>query len=118
MTTGTGKRKLEYKKKTLDAVDDINLEEYTDYDNIKNPFNFRSWWNTLIAASDAPYSIRTKIYEKAVSYLPGSYKLWYHYLKEARDNIKRYPVQDKRFEVINELHERALIFMNKVIISC
>ena len=61
-----GKKKMQYNKKidSFGTMDDINLEEYTDvlrmlnqYDNIKNPFNFRSWWNTLIAASDAPYAV-------------------------------------------------------------
>ncbi len=57
------------------------------------------------------------IYEKALQYLPGSYKLWFNYLKEARENLKPIPIYDKRYEVLNELHERALIFMNKVIIN-
>ncbi len=54
------------------------------------------------------------IYEKALQYLPGSYKLWYNYLREARENLTSIPIYDKRYEVLNELHERALIFMNKV----
>ena len=24
------------------------ISEYTNYDNIQNPLNFKSWWNTLI----------------------------------------------------------------------
>jgi pre-mRNA-splicing factor SYF1 len=40
--------------------------------------------------------------------------LWFNYLKEARDYIKQYSVNDRRYNVINELHERALVFMNKM----
>jgi len=49
-----------------------------------------------------------------LKFLPGSYKLWYNYLKEAREYVKQWSVDDKRYEVINDLHERALIYMNKM----
>ena len=54
------------------------ISSYTSYDNIKNPLNFKSWWNTLISSTDAPYHIRVQIYEVALSHLPASYKLWYN----------------------------------------
>ena len=90
------------------------ISEYTNYDNIQNPLNFKSWWNTLLGASDAPYHIRVKLYETALSYLPASYKLWYNYLKEAREYISQFQLPDKRYEIINNLHERALIYMAKM----
>lgn len=60
--------------------------------------------------------VRVKIYETALRYLPGSYKLWFHYLKEAREYTSQFAVNDRRLSIINELHERALIFMNKVLL--
>lgn len=58
--------------------------------------------------------IRIRIYESALKFLPGSYKLWFNYLKEAREYVSQWSVDDKRYEVINDLHERALIYMNKM----
>jgi pre-mRNA-splicing factor SYF1 len=40
--------------------------------------------------------------------------LWYNYLKEAREYVKQWSVDDRRYEVINDLHERALIYINKM----
>ena len=59
-----------------------DISEYTNYDNIQNPYNFKSWWDTLSSSKEAPFSIRKKIYLISLHYLPGSYKLWYNYLKE------------------------------------
>ena len=90
------------------------ISSYTSYDNIKNPLNFKSWWNTLISSTDAPYHIRVQIYEVALSHLPASYKLWYNYLNESRTYIKQFSLKDPRYDVINNLHERALLYMCKM----
>lgn len=92
-----------------------NISEYTSYDNIKNPYNFKSWWNTISASTDAPYEARVKIFEAALHYLPASYKIWFNYLSEAREYVSsRYNPYDKRYDVINDLHERALITLHKM----
>ena len=92
-----------------------NISEYTSYDNIKNPYNFKSWWNTISASTDAPYEARIKIFEAALHYLPASYKIWFNYLSEAREYVSsRYNPYDKRYDVINDLHERALITLHKM----
>ena len=91
-----------------------NISDYTSYDNIKNPYNFKSWWNTIASSTDAPYETRTQIYEAALHYLPASYKIWFHYLTEAREHIMTFPLYDRRYEVINNLHERALLTMHKM----
>ena len=109
------KTSLIEKKKQLNLLSlNEQISQYTNYDNIQNPLNFKSWWNTLLGSSEAPYNIRVRLYETALSYLPASYKLWYNYLKEARENILNYQLPDKRYEVINNLHERALIYMSKM----
>ncbi len=45
--------------------------------------------------------------------MPGSYKLWFNFLKESRLYVKQFDLikQPEFYEVINELHEQALVFM-------
>ena len=92
-----------------------DISEYTNYDNIQNPYNFKSWWDTLSSSKEAPFSIRKKIYQVSLHYLPGSYKLWYHYLKEEREYVKsNYNIPNKHYEEVNRIHEQALIYMMKM----
>ena len=92
-----------------------DVSEYTNYDNIQNPYNFKSWWDTLSSSKEAPFSIRKKIYQVSLHYLPGSYKLWYHYLKEEREYVKsNYNIPNKHYEEVNRIHEQALIYMMKM----
>ena len=92
-----------------------DISEYTNYDNIQNPYNFKSWWDTLSSSKEAPFSIRKKIYLVSLHYLPGSYKLWYNYLKEEREYVKsNYRLPNKNYDEINHIHEQALIYMMKM----
>ena len=56
-----------------------------------------------------------QVYERALKELPGSYKLWYSYLKLRRNQIKKRCITDPAYEEVNNAHERALVFMHKVI---
>jgi pre-mRNA-splicing factor SYF1 len=92
-----------------------DISEYTNYDNIQNPYNFKSWWDTLSSSKEAPFSIRKKIYLVSLHYLPGSYKLWYNYLKEEREYAKaNYNIPNKYYDEVIKLHEQALIYMMKM----
>lgn len=55
------------------------------------------------------------VYERALKELPGSYKLWYNYLKLRRNQVKKQPINHAEYEDVNNAHERALVFMHKVI---
>ena len=93
----------------------IEISEYTNYDNIQNPYNFKSWWDTLSSSKEAPFSIRKKIYQVSLHYLPGSYKIWYNYLKEEREYVKNnYRLPNIHYEDVNKIHENALIYMIKM----
>ena len=93
----------------------IEISEYTNYDNIQNPYNFKSWWDTLSSSKEAPFSIRKKIYQVSLHYLPGSYKIWYHYLEEEREYVKKnYRLPNPHYEEVNNIHEQALIYMLKM----
>jgi len=92
-----------------------DISEYTNYDNIQNPYNFKSWWDTLSSSKEAPFSIRKKIYQVSLHYLPGSYKLWYHYLKEEREYVKtNFNIPNIHYDEVNKIHEQALIYMMKM----
>lgn len=54
------------------------------------------------------------IYERALKELPGSYKLWYNYLKTRRQQVRGRCVTDPSYEEVNNAFERSLIFMHKM----
>lgn len=59
---------------------------------IVNVYNFRSWWNAILAVPQDCFEVRAPLYNRALQYLPGSYKLWYNYLKEARQYCKQFSI--------------------------
>lgn len=77
---------------------------------IVNVYNFRSWLNAILAVPKGSFESRASIYIRALSHLPGSYKLWYNLLKEARSFVKQFSIIDQQqyYEAVNELHERCL----------
>ena len=77
---------------------------------IVNVYNFRSWWNAILAVPIDRFEKRCPLYNRALTYLPGSYKLWYNYLKEARAYCKQFSVFEQReyYEAVNKIHEDAL----------
>merc|ERR1719347_1313196 len=54
------------------------------------------------------------VFERALKELPGSYKLWYNYLKVRRKQMKGRVVTDPGYEAVNTVFERALVFMHKM----
>ncbi|CAJ2648726.1 unnamed protein product [Trifolium pratense] len=81
---------------------------------LRNTFNLKLWWRYLIARSDSPFKKRFVIYERALKALPGSYKLWYAYLRERLEIVRSLPVTHSMFETLNNTFERALVTMHKM----
>jgi pre-mRNA-splicing factor SYF1 len=64
------------------------------------------------------------LYQRALSYIPGSYKLWYNFLRESKkfvkNNIHEYLNEEKQTDsqdftkVVSDLFERALVYMSKM----
>lgn len=56
------------------------------------------------------------VYERALSELPGSYKLWKQYLDIRREKLKGLnTVRHKsQYNAVIALYERALVLLNKV----
>uniref|UniRef100_A0A8B9H3R0 Pre-mRNA-splicing factor SYF1 n=1 Tax=Astyanax mexicanus TaxID=7994 RepID=A0A8B9H3R0_ASTMX len=81
---------------------------------IRNPYSVKCWMRYIEHKQSGSKSVLNMIYERALKELPGSYKLWYNYLRERRKQVKGKCVTDPAYEEINNCHERALVFMHKM----
>lgn len=90
--------------------EDIAYEE----DILRNPYSVKCWLRYIEFKKEAPKEVINKIYERALKQLPGSYKLWYNYLKIVRRQVRGRCVTDPAYEDANSAFERALVFMHKM----
>ena len=76
-----------------------------------NPYSSKAWWSSIQVLPVQVFRDRSRLYERALGYIPGSYKLWYHYTSEAANYALRVnPTQAAREEV-EVLYERSLRYM-------
>ena len=54
------------------------------------------------------------VFERALKELPGSYKLWYNYLKVRRKQMKGRCITDPGYDAVNNCFERSLVWMHKM----
>ena len=61
------------------------------------------------------------LYQRALHYIPGSYKLWFNFLVESKRYFKEHKHQmllegylEEIQAVIRDIFEKALIYMNKM----
>ncbi|XP_062622386.1 pre-mRNA-splicing factor SYF1-like [Saccostrea cucullata] len=90
--------------------DDLPFEE----EILRNPYSVKSWLRYLEFKKEAPRTTVNLIYERSLKELPGSYKLWYNYLKLRRRQVKGRCINDPAVEDVINAHERALVFMHKM----
>jgi pre-mRNA-splicing factor SYF1 len=92
--------------------DDLPYEE----ECIRNPYYLKSWLRYIDHKTKNTKNWITVylIYERALKQLPGSYKLWFNYLKLRRLHLKSKCISDYQFEEVNTIYERALAYMNKM----
>ncbi|KAM8973129.1 pre-mRNA-splicing factor SYF1 [Pelodytes ibericus] len=90
--------------------DDLQYEE----EILRNPYSVKCWMRYIECKVSGPTHALNLVYERALKELPGSYKLWYGYLKQRRKQVKRKCLTDPAFEEVNNCHERALVFMHKM----
>lgn len=100
----------EKSKDILFEEDDLPYEE----EILRNPYSVKCWMRYIDHKSDGATNARNLIYERALKELPGSYKLWYNYLKLRRKDVKGRCITDPGFEDVNNAFERALVFMHKM----
>ena len=58
--------------------------------------------------------VRFTIFERAVKALPGSYKLWYAYLRERTQLVRGARLDSELVEATNGVFERALVYLHKM----
>lgn len=83
----------------------------------RNPFYLKGWLKYLEYKSSNSSTTTTDryiIYERALKYLPRSYKLWYNYLLLRKNQLEYVSITDKRYQTLITTFERALVQMNKM----
>lgn len=90
--------------------DDIPYEE----EILRNPCAVKCWLRYIDHKKGSSKNVINMVYERALKELPGSYKLWYSYLKLRRNQIKGRCITDPAYDDVNNAHERALVFMHKM----
>ena len=69
----------------FDDEQDLLYEE----DILRNAYSLKYWWRYIEAKRRSPPKQRNMICERALKYLPGSYKIWHSYLS---DRLEQVPV--------------------------
>ncbi|CAH0387979.1 unnamed protein product [Bemisia tabaci] len=100
----------------MDRVDIFFNEEDLQYEEeiLRNPYSVKHWLRYIDHKKEGPKSSINIIYERALKELPGSYKLWYSYLKVRRKQVRKLCITDPGFKDVNNCFERALVFMHKM----
>ncbi|KAF7493717.1 Pre-mRNA-splicing factor SYF1 [Sarcoptes scabiei] len=92
---------------------DLPYEE----DILRNPFSLKHWFRYIDHKKNEPNPSNTAInmlYERALKQMPGSYKLWYSYLKLRIDQVSSLTILDPSIRDTNNCFERSLVFMHKM----
>ena len=89
---------------------DLALEDEVS----RNPYTLKTWLNYLLVKKSASSLVRYVIYERALKFLPRSYKLWHAYLGERRAAVEHKCLSDKSFTNLVQTFERALIHLHKM----
>eukprot|EP01051_Picozoa_sp_SAG22_P021902 SAG22_NODE_5025_length_1104_cov_2.035821_1_plen_300_part_10 len=89
------------------SASDLDLEEQL----IRSPYSVPLWWNYLESKQSSGPKVRNILYERALQKVPGSYKLWNHYLRERREQVRGREPTDPAIQSVNDVFERAMVFM-------
>ena len=79
-----------------------------------NPYSVKTWFGYLQHKLGAAPTSRYILYERALLYLPRSYKLWHAYIQERTSHLATKSIGDKRYEVLIDVFERCLEQMHKM----
>lgn len=90
--------------------EDIPYEE----EILRNAYSVKHWMRYLEHKAKSSNSEINTIFERALKELPGSYKIWYNYLRTLRSQVRGSFVTDAKYEEVNNCFERALVFMHKM----
>jgi len=74
----------------------------------------KTWFLYLHSVSGAKPTTKYTLYERALKFLPRSYKLWWSYLNAISSRLDGKQVSDKRYLGLQSVFERSLVYMNKM----
>ncbi|XP_033643513.1 pre-mRNA-splicing factor SYF1-like [Asterias rubens] len=100
----------EQQSEVIFEEDDLPYEE----EILRNPYAVKCWLRYVEHKGTGAPGPLNLIYERSLKELPGSYKLWYNYLKVRRKHVKGRCIIDPGYEDVNNAFERALVFMHKM----
>lgn len=83
---------------------------------LRHPFQVKCWMR-YVEYKTAKKAVRGSIYilfERALKELPGSYKLWYNYLKLRRQHVRSKCINHPSYDEVNNAFERCLVFLHKM----
>lgn len=80
----------------------------------RNPYYLSTWLNYLKSKTNGKPIVRYFIYERALGYLPRSYKLWNGYLTELKNQLLHKLITDNRYQFLINVFERALAHLHKM----
>lgn len=92
------------------TTQDIQFEEEIS----RNPYYLKIWLSYLQFKSSAPPANRFMVYERALKYLPRSYKLWHAYLNERMQQVESRSVKSSKVAILINTFERSLAYMHKM----
>ena len=79
-----------------------------------SPYDLKVYLAYIDHARNSSNSIRYIIYEKALSKLPGSYKLWKMYLHDRVLSLRGRRITDTRYNLVIKCFEASLVYMNRM----
>ncbi|XP_055624292.1 pre-mRNA-splicing factor syf1 homolog [Toxorhynchites rutilus septentrionalis] len=100
----------------VDLAEVFFNEEDLPYEEeiLRNAYSVKHWMRYVEHKRNAPKFVINTVFERALKELPGSYKLWYNYLKTLRRQTKGKCINDPEYEEVNNAFERSLVFMHKM----
>ncbi|XP_055320314.1 pre-mRNA-splicing factor syf1 homolog [Sitodiplosis mosellana] len=90
--------------------EDIAYEE----EILRNAYSVKHWLRYIEHKKNSPNFGVNIVFERALKELPGSYKLWYNYLRTRRKQVRGRAINDPLIEEVNNAFERSLVFMHKM----
>eukprot|EP00485_Elphidium_margaritaceum_P008561 CAMPEP_0202699384 /NCGR_PEP_ID=MMETSP1385-20130828/12606_1 /ASSEMBLY_ACC=CAM_ASM_000861 /TAXON_ID=933848 /ORGANISM="Elphidium margaritaceum" /LENGTH=969 /DNA_ID=CAMNT_0049356317 /DNA_START=42 /DNA_END=2951 /DNA_ORIENTATION=+ len=112
---------IQTKQDEIDDIDDILQRKHRpDNDDDDDDSNMHSTtWSSSMQQQyehDKQELIMVKflLYERALNYLPGSYKLWHNYLKDRIEVCQALCITDALVEETNNCFERCLTYLHKM----
>jgi pre-mRNA-splicing factor SYF1 len=79
----------------------------------RNPYHLRSWLKYL-EYRNGNVTEKYILYERAIKFLPRSYKLWHAYLTLRHSRLDVVSITSKRYSTLVSTYERALVHMHKM----